>query len=189
MPRLFVALTLPDYTRDALASLQASMRGTTWSLKENLHLTLFFIGEVEEPAIDPIRDTLRQLEVAPFFMPIEGLGYFPPKAQPQVLWAGVGHGHPHLFQLQHRITDACFNLGYDPGERAWQPHITLARCGGASTESVRQWLKKHQGFESAPVRVEEFHLFASEYRGGRRYHPLIETYPLKDIAPKKDSTI
>jgi 2'-5' RNA ligase len=181
MPRLFVALTLPDYTREALSQLQEPVRGTTWSLVENLHLTLFFLGEVDDANLDPIRDVLRQIQVTSFFMPIQGLGYFPTKGDPQVLWAGVGHGHPHLFQLQHRITDACFNLGFDPGERAWQPHITLGRCSGSSAESIRQWLKKHQDFESAPVRVQEFHLFASEYRGGRRFHPLVETFPLKTI--------
>ncbi|MGE9293528.1 MAG: RNA 2',3'-cyclic phosphodiesterase [Puniceicoccales bacterium] len=181
MQRLFVALDLPDYTREALGQLEEEMRGVSWSLSENRHLTLFFLGETEPPRIEMVQHVLRNIQVASFFMPIQDIGYFPPKGQPRVLWAGVGNGHPHLFQLQHRITDALFGIGFDPGERAWQPHITLARCGGASEESIRQYMKKHRDFESAPVRVTEFHLFASERQGGRRFYPLVETFPLTDV--------
>ncbi len=181
MQRLFVALDLPEYTLEALDQLTEPMRGLTWSMPENRHLTLFFLGETPEERIEAVRVALRSISVAAFFMPVQGVGYFPPKGRPRVLWAGVGNGHPHLFQLQHRITDTLFGLGFDPGERAWQPHITLARCGGASAEAIRQYIKKHRDFETAPVRVTEFHLYASERQGGRRFYPLVETFKLTDV--------
>lgn len=181
MQRLFVALELPDYARDALGQLEEPIRGVTWAMPENRHLTLFFLGETPVGYIKAVQSVLRQIEVNAFFLPIKGIGHFPAKGQARVLWVGVGNGHPHLFQLQHRITNTLFSLGFDPGERIWQPHITLGRCGGASPEALRQYLKKNRDFETAPVRVTEFHLYASERRGGRRYYPLVETFPLTAV--------
>lgn len=180
MSRLFAAIHLPGYVREALSQLEESIRGIRWTMPENYHLTLFFLDEVEDPAIEPVRQILRNIKVAPFFMPVKGLGCFPSKGDPTVLWAGVNGGHPHLFQLQHRITDALFSLGFDPGERVWQAHITLARCNGASPEVVRQFLKRHPDFETAPVRVTDFGLYASQRRGTRRFYELIESFPLEE---------
>ncbi|WOO41943.1 RNA 2',3'-cyclic phosphodiesterase [Rubellicoccus peritrichatus] len=178
--RLFVAIDLPGYVREALSELNESLRGMRWIMSENFHLTLFFLDEVDDAVIEPVQEALRAIDVAPFFMPVKGLGCFPTKGDPTVLWAGLGNGHPHLFQLQHRITDALFSLGFDPGERAWQPHITLARCNGASSELVRQLMKRHVDFETAPVRVTEYCLYASQRRGTRRFYELIESFPLEE---------
>ena len=180
MSRLFVAIDLPAYVREALSQLKEPARGIRWIMPENYHLTLFFLDEVEAPAIEPVRQILRTLKVAPFFMPVKELGCFYSKGDPMVLWAGVNGGHPHLFQLQHKITDALFSLGFDPGERAWQAHITLARCHGASSEVVRQFMKRHPDFETAPIRVTEFGLYASRRRGSRRFYELIESFPLNE---------
>lgn len=178
MQRLFVALSLPAYAREALDRLREPERGIRWIVPENFHLTLFFLGEVEGDLATKLREHLRAIEVAPFFLPVQGVGHFPPKGRPTVLWAGVGGGHPHLFQLRQRLADLFFRFGFDPGERAWTPHVTLARCGGVSEETVRQWEKKNRDFETAPVRIEDFSLFASERRGPRRLYPLVETFPL-----------
>lgn len=180
MTRLFVAIDLPEYVREALLNLREELGGVRWTMPENFHLTLFFLNEVDDAVIEHVRKALGTIEVASFFMPVKGLGYFPAKGDPTVMWVGVDSGHPHLFQLQHRITDTLFSLGFDPGERAWQPHITLARCNGASEELVRQFIKRHPNFETAPIRVTEFGLYASQRRGTRRFYELIESFPLEE---------
>ncbi|MGE9291516.1 MAG: RNA 2',3'-cyclic phosphodiesterase [Puniceicoccales bacterium] len=178
MERLFIAIDLPDYVNEALTALQEPSRGIRWTLRENHHLTLFFLGEVEGERVPLIRSAIREIRVHPFFLPIRGVGHFSPGGRPNVLWAGVGGGHPHLFQLQHLLTDCLFNLGFDPGHRAWRPHITLARCSGVSPETVHQFEKRHADFETAPARVAEFTLFASERRGPRHFYSIVESFPL-----------
>ncbi|MBC2600690.1 RNA 2',3'-cyclic phosphodiesterase [Puniceicoccus vermicola] len=178
MERLFVAIGLPDYVNQALAALQEPTRGIRWSLPENYHLTLFFLGEVDPLHTPAIRAAIRQIQVHSFILPIGGVGHFPPRGQPSVLWAGIGSGHPHLFQLQHHLTDLLFNLGFDPGDRAWKPHITLARCSGVSPETVRQFEKRHAEFETAPARVDQFSLLSSERRGPRHFYSVVESFPL-----------
>lgn len=180
MQRLFFAIPLPRYVSESLARLREEARGFRWILPENYHLTLNFLGEVESEAEEAVRRAAREIRVGSFFLPVAGVGHFPPRGEPQVVWAGVGGGHPHLFQLQHRLTDALFALGFDPGERAWHPHITLARCAGASAEAVRQFEKRHAGFETAPMRITEYILFASERRGTRRFYSAVENFPLDE---------
>jgi len=179
MERLFFALPMPEYVAASLARLREDIRGFRWILPENYHLTLFFLGETDPETAKEIRKAVSTIEVVPFFLPISGIGHFPPRGDPSVLFAGVGNGHPHLFQLQHRLTDLLFNRGFDPGERAWNPHITLARCSGVSKEAVHQFEKKHADFETAPMKVDEFLLLSSEKRGTRRLFSVVESFPLK----------
>jgi 2'-5' RNA ligase len=85
-----------------------------------------------------------------------------------------------LFQLQKRIEDALFNIGIEPERRLYQPHITVARVNHASPETVRQYLKRHKEFATAPFKVEAFHLFRSEQTNGQRTYTRERTWPLLD---------
>lgn len=159
--RLFVAVNPPDYVRDALGELKQEARGIQWIPPERHHLTLKFIGEIDPDAEERICRAFDKIDSGSFILPLGRVGVFPESGPPQVIWAGVGGGHPRLYKLQHTVQDTLFNLGYDPGKRAFQPHITLARCHGASGEWVRQWLKKHRDFEGPAFRVDHFGLWRS----------------------------
>src|SRR3954451_16592056 len=92
--RLFVGLPLPAEYQAMLAALDPKLRGLRWLPAEQLHLTMSFLGEVtEEPAAE-LRAQLAAIRVAPFFLPLQGLGSFQSRGKVSVVWAGVGRGHP-----------------------------------------------------------------------------------------------
>lgn len=169
--RLFLAINLPPYVTDRLASLQEeNLRGFHWVPPERFHLTLKFIGDIPGQLQPDIEAALEPIAVKAFLLPVEGTGSFPSTGKAHAVWVGLGNGHPHLFQLQKKIEDALFNIGIEPEKRIYNPHITLARVNQAADESVRQFLKRHQSFGAAPFKVEAFHLMRSEVREHRRVY-------------------
>lgn len=159
--RLFVSIELPDSVTRTLVALDPRLRGLRWLAAEQMHLTVSFLGDVDAEAEPKLREKLNAIKVAPFFLPITGLGIFPGRGRPKIIWIGVGAGHPHLFQLYKRVQEAVLGAGLEPDLRPWHPHITLARGRDASAESVRPFLKAHGDFEAGMVHVESFHLNSS----------------------------
>ncbi|MES2693474.1 MAG: RNA 2',3'-cyclic phosphodiesterase, partial [Verrucomicrobiota bacterium] len=109
---------------------------------------------------------------------VEGVGTFPPNRPPQVLWIGIGSGHPRLFQLRQRVDDALLSSGLQIDLRTFHPHITLARTNEAAAKSVAHWLHTHRDFAAPPFRVESFDLYSSELRPGGSIYTLEERFPL-----------
>ncbi len=177
--RLFIALPLPPPVRDALAALARPLPGVNWTRPEQLHLTLRFLGDVTPTQQAPMLERLATVRVAPFILPVEGVGSFPPNRPPRILWVGVGAGHPRLFQLRQRLDDALLASGLALDVRTFQPHATLARCG-EDAAAAAQWLRAHREFTAPPFRVESFDLYASELRPGGAVHTLQRRFPLAD---------
>jgi RNA 2',3'-cyclic 3'-phosphodiesterase len=162
--RLFVGLDLPESVRQSLSALDPHLHGVRWMKPEQIHLTLCFLGNVETAAEEILREKLAAIRMARFFLPLQGMGSFPARGQPQVIWIGVGAGHPQLFYLHKRVQDAALAAGLEPDLRPWHPHITIARCKHVAAESVRPFLKKHADFDGGLVRVNSFALYSSEPR-------------------------
>src|SRR5947207_9026583 len=139
--RLFVAIDFPDAIRELLVRLNPHLPGVRWSKPEQIHLTLSFLGYLQEREEELFREKLATIHFVPFFLPIAGVGTFPAKGKPKVLWAGIGRGHPQLFHLYKKVQEAALAAGLEPDLRAWHPHVTLARCRDVSAESVRPFLK------------------------------------------------
>jgi 2'-5' RNA ligase len=177
--RLFVALSLPEPVRDALAALPESIRGVTWTRKEQLHVTLRFIGDTPSSALEAIRARLAAIDVATFVLPIEGVGTFPPNRPPRVIWAGTGTGHPRLFQLRQRLDDALLATGLPLDVRTFHPHVTLGRCAEDPGPALAKWLRTHGAFTAPPFRAAAFDLFASELKPMDAIHTLLERFPLR----------
>ena len=177
--RLFIAIDLPSAQRATLVALGGPTRGLAWTPPEQLHLTLRFLGDIEEARIADLTTALDRVRVEPFVLPLEGLGAFPPRGAAQVLWVGVGHGHPRLFQLRQQIDDALLALGLPVDLRVFHPHVTLARVKReASPATVTQFLKQHREFAAAPFRAEAFNLYASELHPAGAMHTLRQSFPL-----------
>ncbi len=159
--RLFVSLDLPETIAAALVRLDPHLRGVRWSSAEQIHLTLAFLGNVEPETEEKLRVNLRAIHFGAFFLPLQGLGTFPAKGRPKILWLGVGHGHPHLFQLHKKVTDAALAAGIEADLRPWHPHVTLARCEGVSAESTRPFLRAQVAFDAGLVPIDSFRLKSS----------------------------
>ena len=131
------------------------------------NLTDIFLKNAEDSVagleIDlALREKLRAIEFRAFFLPVESIGTFPPKASVKIIWIGVGQGHPHLFQLHKRVQEAALSVGIEPELRSWHPHFTLARCRDVSRGALSKFLKSNAHMSAGMFRVDAFHLYCSE---------------------------
>jgi RNA 2',3'-cyclic 3'-phosphodiesterase len=159
--RLFIAIDLPDKIAESLAALDPHYRGLIFSPPSQIHLTLAFFAAVDPETANLLKEKLTAISFRAFFLPVIGLGTFSRKGIPHILWVGVGHGHPHLFQLHKRVNEAALACNLPIEERAWTPHFTIARCRGISPALVQSFLKKHRDYDAGMIHVEEFHLYQS----------------------------
>jgi|SRR5208282_2895978 2'-5' RNA ligase len=176
--RLFVALDFPDEVRDAVRELIAKLRPlcktARWVRPEGMHITLKFIGHVPAEKLDPIRAALAAVRSdTPVEIHFRGVGFFPNERRPRVAWCGM-EVSPNLAQLAADIESGLEPLEIAREERAFVPHLTLARF--ESPHGVAK-LVRHvqetppQDFGSA--RETEFHLYESTLkRSGAEYRKL-----------------
>src|SRR5947207_4589573 len=160
--RFFVAIDLPESTRQLLANLDPNIRGMHWTDPSQMHLTLGFFGNVPENVDLKLREKLSAIQFGAFFLPVNGVGSFSAKGTPKIVWIGVGKAHPHLFQIYKRVQDAALAVGLEPELRPWHPHITIARCRDVSTQALRKFLQSSAGFDAGLIRVDAFHLYSSK---------------------------
>lgn len=160
--RLFVAIDLPDSTRRVLADLDPHIRGVRWTESNQMHLTLGFFGDVSEDVELRLREKLSVIEFGLFFLPVHGVGSFPAKGAPKVIWIGVGKAHPHLFQIHKRVQEAALAARIEPELRPWHPHVTMARCRDVSAQALRKFLQSNAEFDAGMIRVDSFHLYSSK---------------------------
>jgi 2'-5' RNA ligase len=177
--RLFVAILPTEPVRRALARLMVGPDEVKWERPEQLHLTLRFIGNVALEDEPKITTALRRVTVRPFFLETAGVGGFPPRGHPQVLWAGVGRGHPLLHQLRQQVDDFLLTTQVPFELRAFQPHFTLGRTGAATPVSITHWLKRHRDFLGPVWPVAAFHLVASRLTPAGAVHHVVESFPLQ----------
>jgi 2'-5' RNA ligase len=159
--RLFVAIDLPDSTRQLFADLDPHIRGVRWTAPDQMHLTLGFFVDVSEDVEIRLRQRLGAIEFGAFFLPVIGVGAFSSKGAPKIIWIGIGKAHPHLFQIHKRVQEAALAAGIEPELRPWHPHITIARCRDVSAQALRKFLQAHADFDAGMIRVEAFHLYSS----------------------------
>lgn len=177
MIRLFVGLDFPPDVRQILASSLSGIPNARWVPAENLHLTLRFIGEVDEDVADDIHDQLATLRHAPFSLNIRGCGAFAGGHRAQTLWAGVELS-PALEQLQEKVDRAVMRAGMPSEGRKYTPHITLARLKDGQTGRVQDYIAGNNLLRiTCPV--DRFILFSSHLgRNDPQYRAEV-TYPLE----------
>jgi 2'-5' RNA ligase len=136
--RLFVGIELSEQMKSAAAAaaerLQAALKRARlriqarWVPPENLHVTLWFIGEVKDDRAADIQAALNApFEIAPFTLGVQGLGAFPPSGPPRVFWMGVTSGKQELAALHAALALRLAPLGIEPEHRTFSAHVTLAR--------------------------------------------------------------
>ena len=122
--RLFLALRLKENALDALTGLQGTLTGDPVP-RENLHLTLAFLGETAPDRVPPLRSLVRDLEGIPEALTAQG--WFRLRQKKGDLLAVTVRPDPALTELQRRLTEELARLGFPPEDRDYRPHITLLR--------------------------------------------------------------
>lgn len=176
MPRLFVGFEVPEDVGEHIALLRGGLVGARWIDVENYHVTLRFIGDIDERAADEIADALLQVRRRAFPVEIAGLGAFGGR-QPHSIYAAI-RPTPALMELQAELERMLQRLGHAPEGRKFTPHITIARTKGASGRAVAQWLDLRGGFRAGPFAVERFVLFSSKASTGGGPYLVEEAYAL-----------
>jgi len=156
MLRLFVGIALPPEMKLRLSLLCSGVPGAKWVDAGNLHVTLRFIGEVDEGAANDIDDALVQIRAPRFDLTLAGVGHFGTR----MLWAGVER-NPALLHLYDKVESAIVRLGFDPEGRRYAPHVTLARLKYGAEPKIQGFLQEHALFRAAPFAVDHFSLIAS----------------------------
>jgi 2'-5' RNA ligase len=158
--RLFTALALPDEIARPLLLMQAGVPGARWQKREQLHLTLRFIGEVDGAEANAIDDALAAITAPSFTLELKGVGSFGSRI-PRDLWAGTAPNEA-LVHLNRKIESALQRIGLEPEPRKFTPHVTLARLKSSPRGAVMDYLTDHALYASAPFPVTAFSLYSSK---------------------------
>ncbi len=181
MIRSFVALPVPDEVRSGLAGLMDEMRRLGIDAKfprpESIHITLKFLGDVEESRLAEIGTALREtaIRARAFDLGIEGLGVFPHLANPRVVWTGIRCANRGLVDLQRSVEESLQRVGFPVEKREFQAHLTLARIRSRRRIALLMDFVERRSPEVdlGSVAAEEFHLYQSILRPqGAEYRKL-----------------
>ena len=176
MHRLFVAIRPPAPIRRLLMAAMGGVSGARWQSDEQIHLTLRFIGEVDRHRAGDIHAALGSVHHPRFELALNGLGSFDRRGTPETVWAGVAPQEP-LQALHKKVSQALARVGVPPDQRAYLPHITLARLKRGSG-SVRDLLERSGGLSSPGFTVGAFALFESRLTPEGAVYSVVERYPL-----------
>lgn len=146
MIRAFLAIELSEDVRAQIAKIHQDLKShltrelprvvrISWVHPASIHLTIKFLGDMDEQAVGPLREALAETVQAQraFFVPLERLGAFPSPHAPRVLWVGASAGWEQggeakrLAGLHETVESCCSSLGFAPDGRPLSPHLTLAR--------------------------------------------------------------
>lgn len=185
--RTFIAVDLAAGLKARLAALQETLGrsggGVKWTRTENMHLTLLFLGEVEQLEVVSICRVVQQRakKHAAFALEVAGLGAFPNPRRPKILWAGLAEGVPELRALHADLEEGLLDLGcYRREDREYTPHLTLGRL--SHEDRAEEWssvLATHADWAGGSSPVDEVLVMASELRRGGPEYAVLGRGPLR----------
>jgi len=152
----------------------------SWSRADSLHLTLKFLGNVSVSGIPAVCQAAAAAAAAiePFELTIGGCGWFPPHGKPKVLWIGIDDPAGRLRKLQDALQARCAEAGFERDERAFHPHLTIARLRSpAGSRHLAETHKAH-GFPSQQLTVSDMVVFRSELLRDGSKHTAISRHKL-----------
>lgn len=176
MPRLFTGLEIPTTLANELSMLRGGIPGARWIDPENYHVTLRFIGDIDDALAGDIASLLGQIRRKAFDIRLDGLSSFGGR-KPRAVVASIAPS-PLMMELQAEHERLMQRVGLEPESRKFTPHVTLARLRDSSSQEVAEYLSSRAGFRAAPFPVSRFVLFSSRRSVGGGPYVAEETYPL-----------
>jgi len=183
--RTFIAIDLPDTLRSQIARVQQDLNSSgadvRWVETQNLHLTLKFIGSIEEGAQERISAALQQAvrPFSPFVFQLEGLGVFPRLANPRVVWLGVSEGRGMLEQIAAAVEKACVEVGLPAQDHPFTPHLTIGRIrSNKRLEGLIHFLQRSPMRHPFLVQARRILFFKSTLQAAGAVHTPLAELPL-----------
>jgi 2'-5' RNA ligase len=179
MPRLFIALPVPDEIADELLTLQSGVPDARWVPPENFHVTLCFCAEVQGAMMRDLEEELSDVAGPPFPIAIAGVEQFSSGKQPKALVALVEKSD-RLDWLQQKVSTVARNCGIEVERRKFRPHVTLARFGNGAEAGhhIAQFMASHSTFRAGPWMAQHFALYSSRAGGSGRIYTEQAAYDL-----------
>ena len=175
--RLFAALALPDRVAQSLMLIQGGVPGARWQHREQVHLTLRFIGEVDGRDAAMLDDALAGIKAPAFDLQLHAVGQFGGR-QIHSLWAAVRKSEA-LEHLQRKVDTAIRRVGQPQDQHKFMPHVTLARLRHPEQDKVLEWLAHHALYTSAEFPVDAFCLYSSKLTSDGSIYRIEQDYPLE----------
>lgn len=140
--RLFIAIELPEDIKEELIKIEGVLKpyisNVKWVEKENLHITLRFLGEITEERLKDIEEAVGEIanSYSPFYISLSGIGTFP-----YVIWVGIDEGKETLTEIAYKSEGALIKKGFPPADKAFSPHITLGRLKKSAGKTPKEDFK------------------------------------------------
>ena len=178
MPRLFTGLSLPDALIERLSAIRGGLSGARWISPENYHITLRFIGDIDEATAHEIYLALGRIERTAFTLTFDGITVFGGD-RPRALVAKLAPT-PALSELQAEHERLLRRLGFAAETRKFTPHVTLARLRDTSPFELANYLSMITHVPRIPFDVTSFEVFSSRASVGGGPYVMEASYPLRD---------
>jgi RNA 2',3'-cyclic 3'-phosphodiesterase len=175
--RLFAALALPGGVAQSLMLIQHGVPGARWQTREQLHLTLRFIGEVDGRDAAMLDDALAAIRAPAFDLQLHAVGQFGGK-QTHTLWAGV-RKNAALDHLQRKVDSAIRRVGQPQDQHKFTPHVTLARLRHSEPGKVLEWLGHNALYTSTEFTIGAFGLYSSRLTSDGSIYRIEHEYPFE----------
>jgi RNA 2',3'-cyclic 3'-phosphodiesterase len=177
MPRLFTGLEIPPDAVAMLTGLRGGLTGARWIDPENYHLTLRFIGDIDNRTAHSVAEMLDRIHRPAFSITLDGVGVFGGR-KPHSVFASVASSQP-LTALQAEQERLMQMLGLPPDPRKFAPHVTVARLRGVPPAAVATYIESRGGFYWGPIGISRFVLFSSRSGQGGGPYVVEEAYSLE----------
>lgn len=166
--RIFTAIEIPEDIKSEVISLCGGVKNIRWVSKENLHITLNFIGEIENNEVEKIDSVLKNIEINKFKLVLSGSGFFKSGA----LWIGVEKSN-ELLRLERECCKNLLEAGIDLDVRKYKPHLTVGRF---KKVDINEFLGNTMGYKSRKFRVEGVSLYSSILKQSGAIYTKLSSY-------------
>ncbi|MBT3285517.1 RNA 2',3'-cyclic phosphodiesterase [Candidatus Bathyarchaeota archaeon] len=185
--RSFVAVECQGVLHSRFVEAQGVLKATGASIKlvevENIHITLKFLGDIEDHQVEEVAEVIRNITFEPFEFTVEGVGVFPNLKRPKTIWAGISTGVGEIANIVKEVNSSLAKLDFEKDRRNFHPHLTITRVrGGQNRDRLVDALLGMEEMEFGKVKVDRIYLKKSVLTpNGPIYSTIAESKPSADI--------
>lgn len=178
--RLFIAIPLSAKIKTALQNIQQTLpKGVRKQPVEQMHITLRFLGETPQAIAQKVESYLDEIRADAFTLRTNGVGIFPQKGKPKIIWVDVEKNET-LMNLHQKIEEVCVKNGFEPEKPTYIPHITLGKVKKTSARDAKSWVENEGQGINLISRIDSFILYESVFNIGGVNHKTVKKYLLRE---------
>ena len=182
MPRLFTGIEIPENIREEITRLQSGIDGARWIEPGDFHITLRFVGNIDNRQAEEFSSFISQIQFKPIEISLTGTGSFGGR-KPRAVWIGIKPCKA-LVNLHHTHEMAAQYAGLKPESRKFIPHVTLARLRNISPAVTARYLESINFVSLPPFKITRTALFSARPGGGGGPYHVETTHPATEITPR-----